>query len=83
MQRPQFRLSLLINLAGPQLFCVASFSVAEPLPQSDLQFLNRVSYGPTLETVDALRKLGRQKYIDQQLQYHDPETLGAEHVHQR
>ena len=82
MQRPQFRLSLLITLAGLQLFCVASFSVAEPLPQSDLQFLNRVSYGPTLETVDALRKLGRQKYIDQQLQYQGdkalPEAVRAE-----
>src|ERR1700730_10642731 len=39
--------------------------------RQDIQWLDRVTYGPTTATVDAFTKLGRRRFLNEQLHPHD------------
>jgi len=46
---------------------LASSAFAGELARQDVQWLERVTYGPTTATVDEYRKLGRRRFLDEQL----------------
>lgn len=52
---------------------IASLALIPPwvsagdLTREDVQWLNRVTYGPTTATVDEYRKVGRRRFLDEQL----------------
>ena len=71
-----FRNSVLAALcAAPGL------GAASGLAHEDVEWLDRVTYGPTTETVDAYLKLGRRRFLDQQLHPRDlrlPQAAAAQ-----
>jgi len=44
---------------------------SDALKRDDLQWLNRITYGANSETIAAYKKLGRRRFLDQQLSSHD------------
>ncbi|CAN5115765.1 DUF1800 domain-containing protein [soil metagenome] len=52
----------------------------QPLPEADLRWLNRVSFGVDSELVARYRKLGRERFLDEQLNppRGDPQVLADE-----
>jgi uncharacterized protein (DUF1800 family) len=57
-------LSALTTILAAELPTLAS---AAELSRQDIQWLDRVTYGPTTATVDEYLKLGRRRFLDQQL----------------
>jgi uncharacterized protein (DUF1800 family) len=44
-----------------------AWAVSAELSRQDIQWLDRVTYGPTTGTVEEYRKLGRRRFLDEQL----------------
>jgi uncharacterized protein (DUF1800 family) len=68
--------ALLVLAAG-----TSSAAVAATLTKQDLLWLDRVTYGPTTATVDQYLKLGRRRFLQQQLHPTDlrlPPTVNTE-----
>ncbi|MGB7541581.1 MAG: DUF1800 domain-containing protein, partial [Burkholderiales bacterium] len=61
-------LALLVACAGAR---------AQGLSLSDLQFLNRITYGATARDLEAYRGLGREGYLKRELAWHGDEGLPA------
>jgi uncharacterized protein (DUF1800 family) len=57
-------LSALTTILAAELPTLAS---AAELSRQDIQWLDRVTYGPTTATVDEYLRLGRRRFLDQQL----------------
>ena len=67
-------------------FCALAIAVPAwasggELSRQDIQWLDRVTYGPTTATVDEYRKLGRRRFLDEQLHPKDvrlPQAVAGE-----
>src|ERR1700676_4466855 len=57
-------LSALTTILAPELPTLASRA---ELSRQDIQWLDRVTYGPTTATVDDYLKLGRRRFLNEQL----------------
>ena len=62
------------------LLAACAGASADELSVSDLQFLNRITYGATARDLEAYRALGRETYLARELAWHGDEGLPAEAV---
>ena len=44
-----------------------TWAMSSELSRDDIQWLDRVTYGPSTVTVEEYRKLGRRRFLDEQL----------------
>jgi uncharacterized protein (DUF1800 family) len=68
-------------IAAAALFVSLPTWAATQLSQQDVQWLDRVTYGPSTVTVDEYLKLGRRRFLDEQLHPHSvqlPAFVAAE-----
>ena len=55
----------ILAVAGAAM--LPAWAVSGELSRQDIQWLDRVTYGPTTATVEEYRKLGRRRFLDEQL----------------
>ena len=55
----------ILAVAGAAM--LPAWAVSAELSRQDIQWLERVTYGPTTGTVEEYRKLGRRRFLDEQL----------------
>jgi uncharacterized protein (DUF1800 family) len=60
----------ILAVAGAAM--LPGWALSSELSRQDIQWLDRVTYGPTTTTVDEYRKLGRRRFLDEQLHPQSP-----------